>query len=197
MNCFVWLTPSPMHWFATFRLFFSFPSILRSPSCNVSLSIMRRFTSVPVTAWWVMRKCRNLHGHNYSLEVYVTGQEQDEIGRILDFKSSNRASTAGLTKTGIIRSSSGKRMTMESQRSSHPNHTGCTNWKAIQQQRTWRSISCMKSAPRSSTVRERRPTKCVFGKAKKPVPRSCWKTIDTFDGQPMRFMMSQVIPSLG
>ena len=31
-------------------------------------------------------KCRNLHGHNYSLEIYVTGQEQDEIGRILDFK---------------------------------------------------------------------------------------------------------------
>ena len=31
-------------------------------------------------------KCRNLHGHNYTLEVYLTGQEQDEIGRILDFK---------------------------------------------------------------------------------------------------------------
>ena len=31
-------------------------------------------------------KCQNLHGHNYVLEVYVTGQEQDAIGRILDFK---------------------------------------------------------------------------------------------------------------
>jgi 6-pyruvoyltetrahydropterin/6-carboxytetrahydropterin synthase len=31
-------------------------------------------------------KCRNLHGHNYALEVYVTGAEQDQIGRILDFK---------------------------------------------------------------------------------------------------------------
>lgn len=31
-------------------------------------------------------KCQNLHGHNYVLEVYVTGQEQDKVGRILDFK---------------------------------------------------------------------------------------------------------------
>jgi len=31
-------------------------------------------------------KCQNLHGHNYVLEVFVTGQEQDAIGRILDFK---------------------------------------------------------------------------------------------------------------
>lgn len=31
-------------------------------------------------------KCQNLHGHNYALEIYVTGQAQDEIGRILDFK---------------------------------------------------------------------------------------------------------------
>jgi 6-pyruvoyltetrahydropterin/6-carboxytetrahydropterin synthase len=31
-------------------------------------------------------KCRNLHGHNYVLEVYVTGKKQDAIGRILDFK---------------------------------------------------------------------------------------------------------------
>lgn len=31
-------------------------------------------------------KCQNLHGHNYVAEIYVTGQEQDEVGRILDFK---------------------------------------------------------------------------------------------------------------
>ena len=31
-------------------------------------------------------KCQNLHGHNYVVEIYVSGQEQDEIGRILDFK---------------------------------------------------------------------------------------------------------------
>lgn len=31
-------------------------------------------------------KCKNLHGHNYVAEFHVTGQEQDEIGRILDFK---------------------------------------------------------------------------------------------------------------
>ncbi len=31
-------------------------------------------------------KCQNLHGHNYVAEFHVTGQEQDEVGRILDFK---------------------------------------------------------------------------------------------------------------
>lgn len=31
-------------------------------------------------------KCQNLHGHNYVVEVYVTGQQQDAVGRILDFK---------------------------------------------------------------------------------------------------------------
>lgn len=31
-------------------------------------------------------KCQNLHGHNYAIEIYVNGTEQDEIGRILDFK---------------------------------------------------------------------------------------------------------------
>ena len=31
-------------------------------------------------------KCKNLHGHNYVVEFHVTGHEQDEIGRILDFK---------------------------------------------------------------------------------------------------------------
>jgi len=31
-------------------------------------------------------KCKNLHGHNYVVEFHVTGEEQDEIGRIIDFK---------------------------------------------------------------------------------------------------------------
>jgi 6-pyruvoyltetrahydropterin/6-carboxytetrahydropterin synthase len=31
-------------------------------------------------------KCQNLHGHNYVIEIYVTGSDQDELGRILDFK---------------------------------------------------------------------------------------------------------------
>jgi len=53
----------------------------------VALSIMRRFTFC--AGHRLLRhegKCQNLHGHNYVLEVYVTGQQQDEIGRILDFK---------------------------------------------------------------------------------------------------------------
>ncbi len=51
------------------------------------LSIMRRFTFCAGHRLVGHEgKCRNLHGHNYVLEVYVTGQEQDSIGRILDFK---------------------------------------------------------------------------------------------------------------
>lgn len=36
-------------------------------------------------------KCQNLHGHNYVVEIYVTGQEQDSVGRILDFKQLKNA----------------------------------------------------------------------------------------------------------
>jgi len=56
-------------------------------SIAVTLSIMRRFTFCAGHRLVGHEgKCRNLHGHNYALEVYVTGQAQDEIGRILDFK---------------------------------------------------------------------------------------------------------------
>ncbi len=52
-----------------------------------ALSIMRRFTFCAGHRLVGHEgKCRNLHGHNYTLEVYLTGQEQDEIDRILDFK---------------------------------------------------------------------------------------------------------------
>jgi 6-pyruvoyltetrahydropterin/6-carboxytetrahydropterin synthase len=30
-------------------------------------------------------KCENLHGHNYRVRVYVTGEELDEGGMLLDF----------------------------------------------------------------------------------------------------------------
>lgn len=30
-------------------------------------------------------RCENFHGHNYVAEFYVTGDEQDEVGRIIDF----------------------------------------------------------------------------------------------------------------
>jgi 6-pyruvoyltetrahydropterin/6-carboxytetrahydropterin synthase len=36
-------------------------------------------------------KCQNLHGHNYVLEIFVTGREQDAVGRILDFKQLKQA----------------------------------------------------------------------------------------------------------
>ncbi len=52
-----------------------------------SLNIMRRFTFCAGHRLVGHEgKCQNLHGHNYVLEVYVTGKEQDSIGRILDFK---------------------------------------------------------------------------------------------------------------
>ena len=30
-------------------------------------------------------KCEHFHGHNYVAEFYVTGEEQDSVGRVLDF----------------------------------------------------------------------------------------------------------------
>ncbi|TWU67108.1 MULTISPECIES: 6-carboxytetrahydropterin synthase QueD [Crateriforma] len=32
-------------------------------------------------------KCQNLHGHNYVVEFHLTGEEQDSVGRIMDFKA--------------------------------------------------------------------------------------------------------------
>ena len=53
----------------------------------MSLSIMRRFTFCAGHRLVGHEgKCRNLHGHNYVLEIYVTCPKQDSIGRIIDFK---------------------------------------------------------------------------------------------------------------
>ncbi|MGB7347605.1 MAG: 6-carboxytetrahydropterin synthase QueD [Pirellulaceae bacterium] len=53
----------------------------------MSLNIMRRFTFCAGHRLVGHEgKCQNLHGHNYVIEVYVTGEKQDSIGRILDFK---------------------------------------------------------------------------------------------------------------
>ena len=30
-------------------------------------------------------KCENLHGHNYIAQIFVTGQQTDSIGRVVDF----------------------------------------------------------------------------------------------------------------
>ena len=30
-------------------------------------------------------RCENFHGHNYVAEFFVTGDQQDEVGRIIDF----------------------------------------------------------------------------------------------------------------
>jgi 6-pyruvoyltetrahydropterin/6-carboxytetrahydropterin synthase len=35
-------------------------------------------------------KCENLHGHNYVIEIFVTGDRTDEIGRLVDFSIINR-----------------------------------------------------------------------------------------------------------
>lgn len=35
-------------------------------------------------------KCANLHGHNYTAQIFVTGQQTDELGRIVDFSVINR-----------------------------------------------------------------------------------------------------------
>ena len=31
-------------------------------------------------------KCENLHGHNWKVEVYVRGEQLDEVGMLVDFK---------------------------------------------------------------------------------------------------------------
>ena len=35
-------------------------------------------------------KCANLHGHNYVAEIYVSGSEVDEVGRVVDFAVINQ-----------------------------------------------------------------------------------------------------------
>lgn len=53
----------------------------------MSIRIMRRFTFCAGHRLVGHEgKCQSLHGHNYVLEVYVTGKKQDAVGRILDFK---------------------------------------------------------------------------------------------------------------
>lgn len=35
-------------------------------------------------------KCANLHGHNYVAEIYISGNEVDEVGRVVDFAIINQ-----------------------------------------------------------------------------------------------------------
>ncbi len=35
-------------------------------------------------------KCANLHGHNYLVEFHVTGNDVDELGRVVDFSVINK-----------------------------------------------------------------------------------------------------------
>lgn len=35
-------------------------------------------------------KCEHFHGHNYVAEIYVTGDEVDSVGRVIDFADINR-----------------------------------------------------------------------------------------------------------
>ena len=35
-------------------------------------------------------KCENFHGHNYVAEIYVTSDEVDSVGRVVDFADINR-----------------------------------------------------------------------------------------------------------
>ncbi|QDT05600.1 6-carboxy-5,6,7,8-tetrahydropterin synthase [Rubripirellula lacrimiformis] len=63
------------------------------------LSIMRRFSFCAGHRLVGHEgKCQNLHGHNYVVEVYVTGQEQDAVGRILDFKKLKQSINGWLDK---------------------------------------------------------------------------------------------------
>lgn len=35
-------------------------------------------------------KCANFHGHNYIAQIFVTGNETDELGRVVDFSVINK-----------------------------------------------------------------------------------------------------------
>lgn len=35
-------------------------------------------------------RCENFHGHNYVVDFYVTGDQQDEVGRVIDFSELKR-----------------------------------------------------------------------------------------------------------
>ena len=35
-------------------------------------------------------KCANLHGHNYLVEFHITGNEVDDLGRVVDFADIKR-----------------------------------------------------------------------------------------------------------
>ena len=52
----------------------------------MALTIMRR---VRFCAGHRLRlhggRCENFHGHNYVADFYVTGSQQDEVGRVVDF----------------------------------------------------------------------------------------------------------------
>lgn len=50
----------------------------------------------------VAKKCENLHGHNWKVEVYVTGEKLNDAGVVMDFgeiKRHLRAIMAGLDHT--------------------------------------------------------------------------------------------------
>jgi 6-pyruvoyltetrahydropterin/6-carboxytetrahydropterin synthase len=57
----------------------------------MSLTIMRR---IPFCAGHRLLnhggKCEHFHGHNYVAEVYVSGDEVDPVGRVVDFADINR-----------------------------------------------------------------------------------------------------------
>jgi 6-pyruvoyltetrahydropterin/6-carboxytetrahydropterin synthase len=57
----------------------------------MSLTIMRR---IRFCAGHRLRfhggRCENFHGHNYVVDFYVTGDQQDEVGRVVDFSELKR-----------------------------------------------------------------------------------------------------------
>lgn len=48
------------------------------------LTVRRRFCAAHFLREYA-GKCANMHGHNYDVEITVTGPELDEIGMLMDF----------------------------------------------------------------------------------------------------------------
>ena len=50
------------------------------------LSIMKRFSiAVAHRLYKHEDKCKNIHGHNYKIEVHLEAEKLDHVGRIVDF----------------------------------------------------------------------------------------------------------------
>ena len=138
----------------------------------MALSIMRRFTFCAGHRLVGHEgKCRNLHGHNYVLEVFVTGREQDSIGRILDFKMLKERVNGWLDENWDHTFFFGRKTKTDWMRFARHSPIASTNSVPIRLRKTWRLTFSRRSAQRFSRAPAPRPSKSASGRARRPAPK--------------------------